>query len=75
MTRRGLVSGLLATPFAAVAAKRSVASETTRGKTIVFPSGVYRIASGGGIHVVGDDVYISECVFEGCTIQATAPGL
>lgn len=69
MTRAVLIAGLLATP---IATGKSVAADKERLKTILLPSGVYRIARGGGIHIVGDDVYIRGCVFEGCTVQDTA---
>lgn len=72
MTRRGLIGGLLIAPFAAIAAKRAAVAETTCGKKIVFPAGAYRIAPGGRIRVVGNDVYIRGCVFEDCTVETTA---
>lgn len=71
MTRRNLVFGVLAAPLTAIAAKTSVGGASTDERTIMFPAGAYRIAPGGGIHVVGDDVYIRGCVFDGCTVGTT----
>lgn len=69
MTRLKLISGVTTLPFLAIGASAPTLAPTTNRKAIVFPPGVYRIAPGGGLRVVGEnDIYIEGCVFEGARI-------
>lgn len=72
MTRPQLIAGLLASPLIVLGTKVVPAPGAMAGeKTIMFLPGVYRIAPGGQIRIVGaNDVYIKGCVFEAC---ATGP--